>query len=635
MTQITNLGTFEAPLTEFAYTLYADDATNYTIADGAEVYVSTSLSGNGIHISIPTATYESDATIPWRPDRVVLSVSLTPSNLACTVDHNPGGGLKYVLSSTSNTLDPGTIGIQLKFQIHIAGSIYTTLSTRSFTINLIPVNTGSEGDVWSSPAATRDEIVPQEQQMQDEMILMSDPSDTMDYLIYSNKTPYNCIESYKWISGSEQPFEYVVLDISKKQLSVLAPDLMDRIIAGKNVVTIIGPGQGTYIVTSCKKNSSTWRVTAYSNAERIKAIKTTRSINMSHDVATPSHILFELASEGFSTISSSSPVRPIQAIVYLYRASNDTWEIEPTGYSKTPMIVPAGTSIWYLMSVCALKLGCKLWVANSNLYVVDPSISFNDTSSEIIRSDGLQAVELDTIYLNREGYFPLETTPAQEILLKNITNLPSPGKEGIEVLRNKIFIEIDADKDYRSADSITGLIAQGQPGEGTKRGIIESDPVMTDASPVYPTLVSGSINYFKEIAFSYQLPQLGYANAKKIANLTAETFCDAETSISFEVREMTEESSVDTEGRTSYIRRWVPIFNQLTRIHNIIDYSNDLHISTKCNFGTGSTILHAKGLLSKVERTFPEHIARYTFGISTPTDLSQSTSIIYNSINNK
>ena len=632
---ITGTGSFEDPLTEFSVTLYDGEAGHdtYTLPDDTQVFLSTALTGNGLSITIPLTTYVGDATIPWSPDRVISSCTSTPSDLAYTFESTPLEEPQLRLYTTSNTMGAGSITLQIKFQESVLGR-YITLSTRTYTFYFIQSSEG-EGQDYPSPAASRDEILPQAQELQDEIIMMSDPSRTIDYLIYSNKTAYNCVKSYKWVSGSEQPFEYIVMEMSKKQLSVLAPDLMDRIIAGKNIITVIGPGQGTYIVTSCKKNSSTWSITAYSAAEQIKSVKTSQSFDLLSVSNSPSHFLFEIAAEGFSRISNSSAMaEPIQAIVYLYNSERDVWETEPAGWSAEPMVIPAGLSVWYVMSLCALKLGCKIWVANNNLYIIDPTISFNDASPNIVKSKGINLLELDTIYLNKEGVFPLTISAAQESLLENIVNLPSPGKEGIEVLRNKIYVQIDPDRDYRSTRSnSTNIVADDMPGPGSEKGTIESDPVMAEATPVYPTLIKESIDWFKELSFTYHLPQLGFANAKAIANLTAELFCDSETSISFEAREMLEEAYQDDEQNISYVRQWDPLFSQLTRIHNIIDYSNDIHVSTKCNFDEGTT-LNAKGLLSLVERRFPEHIATYTFGISTPTDLSQSTSMINNALNN-
>ena len=78
---------------------------------------------------------------------------------------------------------------------------------------------------------------------------------------------------------------------------------------------------------------------------------------------------------------------------------------------------------------------------------------------------------------------------------------------------------------------------------------------------------------------------------------------------------------------------WVPFFTPLTRATKIIDYTNDVVLSARCNFDP-NTIMMQKSMLSYIETKFPEHTTKYTFGVSTPTDLSQNNSMVLNAINN-
>ena len=129
-------------------------------------------------------------------------------------------------------------------------------------------------------------------------------------------------------------------------------------------------------------------------------------------------------------------------------------------------------------------------------------------------------------------------------------------------------------------------------------------------------------------SYEYNAQYVGEDDAQAIANTTANRYCDAETSISFTMREATQRT---VDGKQ--VIRWVPFFTPLTRVNRVVDYSNDVVLSTKCNFNDNVTMMQ-KGMLSYIETSFPEHTTKYTFGISTPTDISQNNSVIQNAINN-
>ena len=485
-------------------------------------------------------------------------------------------------------------------------------------------------------------------ELYDEAIFMTDPENKETYVIYSGgDEDYNCVKSYSIFTGSEQPFEYVKMVISKKQLSVLAHDLVDRIYPGRNRVTLIGPGQGDYIVSSCKKSNDGWTVIAYSVAEQLRAIKLTAPISLGNGSSgvAPLDIITSLvySNIGVYVLDPGYSTNPIQDVKYLFRASRNTWETETGMPQSCPMAFSAGTSIWYVIMVCAVKLGCKLWITGGALYLIDTSIDtrsedWNISNTYRVYPSNLKFNDIDTVYLNRNGAFPYNMTEMQTRLLGNIVDLPAPGNEGPEVLRNTVTVEFNSGRDYRAANPDNQiLVARGEVGEGTKKGTVVSDE--GDAN----SLVYNSRRNYTEKSFTYQIPELGYYNAKEIANHTAEMYCDAETSISFEVRELIEseeertfEEDGETVTRTVHVRTWYPTFDTLTRIHHIVDYSNDLTVSTKCNFeiGGGAPTLPAKGMLSYVEHKFPEHITKYTFGVSTPTDITQNNSIIKNTLYN-
>jgi hypothetical protein len=117
--------------------------------------------------------------------------------------------------------------------------------------------------------------------------------------------------------------------------------------------------------------------------------------------------------------------------------------------------------------------------------------------------------------------------------------------------------------------------------------------------------------------------------AQAIADLQAKYYCDSEQPISFTMRETTVNVN---NNRTSII--WSPKFSNNTRISRIVDYSNDLVVSTASNLSPNDPSKNrpAKGMISGWVRNFPEHTTTYTFGEIAPTDMTQNNSVIHTAI---
>ena len=625
---ITDLGTYQYPLSTIRYDLLSDGAeapTSISLPYNAELYIYLT---SDLYLHFP----DDDTLVDYIRVRGAFSPlfdyhvsfeEIGESNTGISLAGDGENGYTISYTGSADARQPGLWRGQLKITV-TPPLVAIPVKTYSYSISIIALDKYlvEEGKLH----------VAEPVDIGNEAIFMSDPDNRTQYLLFASTADFNCVQSYSIFTGSEQPFEYVKLKISKKQLSVAAPDLMDRIISGKNIVTLIGPGQGQYKVTTCKKSNTEWTVTAYSISELIRGITTSGTINIS-ELGTPYDVLVDLAMNAFSSISSGSLLPPpVQGVAALFHRDRNVWEIEtaPEGQESNTLIFAKGTSVWYIMSVCALKLGCKLWVANGTLYIIDTTITGSDIQSDntiMITPVGLKITDIDTIYLNRNGEFPYSLTQTQEALLSNIVDLPTLGKEGQNVLRNVVTVEFDSRNDYRTADP-DGVIIEHEgtdPSEvGTKKGAVVSDS--------NEDILSQSIRYFTEISHTIKIPEFGYANAKAVATQTAKMFCDAETSISFRVRELIEETE-DAGGVPVTTRTWRPTFDQLTHVHNIYDYTDDVIVSSTLNFNHGQR-LASKAMLSLIEYSFPEHITTYTFGMSTPTDVTQNTSIIQNTLYN-
>ena len=99
----------------------------------------------------------------------------------------------------------------------------------------------------------------------DSMVTMTSSDGSAYYVLYYGGSDLTgCVSSYSVKCGPEQPFPSLVMNISKKNLTAVAPDLVDDIIAGKNRIDVYGIGKGQYIVTKVASSGQNFKITAYS-----------------------------------------------------------------------------------------------------------------------------------------------------------------------------------------------------------------------------------------------------------------------------------------------------------------------------------------------------------------------------------
>lgn len=509
----------------------------------------------------------------------------------------------------------------------------------------------------------------------DDLITMSDSRNWHTYVLHSTEESYSCIDSLKIYGGPTQPFEYIVVSISKKRLTTLAPLLVDDIFAGLNVISIYGFGKdgAQYTVTNCKKSSGTWRITAYSLTEQIRAF-TLSNISYIQGKTTPS---------GFSTANKNpigtSPSTTIAYIIDSQQSSalrfadgtssrkyiNHTYlafknikgytistilgvQIKTPIYTDTfenPVEFSSGTSVWRVLSLCAMKLGCSIWVEGDTLYVIDLSLS--DLSNVKVIYDGQNVSkptlfeDLGTIYLNTEGQFPYVRTYIQDNIINNVVGLPSPEQEGRNFVRNKVMISINEDK-----DTLSNKVVDQNNNEVFKKGQIVSNTYIgssfeylepgAEEPTVYNHVVVQESEEIKQskvlfgiIQYDLDIPELYRPDAQVIADNIVQKYCDSEQPITFTMREVVVMQDPD---QTRAI--WTPAFSMLTRADKIFDYSNDLLLSANSNLLDGQARPEKCALTGWV-RNFPEHTTTYTFGEIAPTDMTQNDSIIKTALSTK
>ncbi len=436
------------------------------------------------------------------------------------------------------------------------------------------------------------------------VVTMTSSDGTINYVLYMGvENQWNCVSSYVVRCGPEQPFPSLILNISKKNLSAIAPDLVDDIVAGKNRITVYGVGRGEYVVTKSQSSGQNYKITAYSVYEQYRAspvsisgTNITFGSRPGKDYQNPfdmmTGILADVSSYGTEDISKIS--FNLNDIVYCYRKVNNEWANADCEFSGSQ-------DAWYVLSVCALRLGCKIWFLDNKVYVVDTSID-NPNDPSVACSEGFSFFDMDTLYLNRNGYYPLNPTAGEIAFMQSVCGDTELGDEGADVLKNLTVVKCNSsDLAYTYGDD--GVVDASRRKFGVKRT-------------------------------EYMIPEVVLEDAFAIAYNTDIRYCDSEQSIGFRLSETHYDEP--EEGEEDKGRYWQPYFPQLARVGTIFDYSKDLMISNKPNFsGPGvPERMRNKLTLSTAEYHFPEGYTEYWFGVISPANLTQGTSIINNIVYN-
>ena len=431
----------------------------------------------------------------------------------------------------------------------------------------------------------------------DSFITMTSSSGEDHYFIYyGGADTLNCVSSYYVKCGPEQPFPSLVMTISKKNLSAIAPLLVDDIIAGKNRVQVKGIGGGDYIVTKVSSQGQNYKVTAYTIYEQYSA----SSIGEEFTFGPSANQMYHKPMEIITRILTDSETYGISGarisfalsdIVYCYASTKNSW----SGDSS----FSAGSDAWYVLSVCALKLGCKIWFANGKAYVVDTSVTDISSAQGIETSANFAFIDISSLCLNMSGYFPQEPSATDINFSKSVCGDTMLGDEGSETLKNYTLVVCN-----------------------------ENNSTVEGASSEIVNQSRAKFGVRKE---EYYIPEFKNDDAKAVAANTNERYCDSEQSIGFNLAEV----HYDNEsGRTG--KYWQPYFSFLTRVGSIRDYSKDLVISNRSNFPVNGSFIEMKNklTLSTAEYHFPEGYTEYWFGIMKPTTLTQNTSVINNIVYN-
>lgn len=506
-----------------------------------------------------------------------------------------------------------TDGCQLVFEPFTPGqrtiSEYVYLSSISITSNKGIAETlyiSLDADVGTMTAAAKPIISDSKVYgatdpiyWKDSVITMSSSDGMNNYPIYMGvENQWNCVSSYAVKCGPEQSFPSLVLNISKKNLSAIAPDLVDDIIAGKNHISVYGVGKGDYIVTKTYSSGQNYKVTAYSVYEQYRASPINEKFSFGSitgvSYKTPMDMIFHILTDQlYYGVDNAKIFFNLKDIIYCYRKDNNQWLGAASYFEKSQ-------DAWYVLNVCALRLGCKIWFADGKAYIVDTSVE-NPDSPDVACSSRFSFCDFDRLYLNRDGFYPLNPSTDELAFMQSVCGDTELGDEGADVLKNFTVVKCQSGQyAYRLDDPLPNASRM-------KFGVKRAEYVVTEVQKV---------------------------DGEAIAYNTDARYCDSEQSIGFKLSET--HYNEPEEGETDPGRYWQPYFPQLSRVNEIYDYSKDLVISNKPNF-TGAGVpdrLRAKLTLSTAEYHFPEGYTEYWFGIMAPANLTQGTSTINNIVYN-
>ena len=346
----------------------------------------------------------------WQAETDGCRLQFTP----CTSGQRPIDENVYLssLSFRSNKGFGDTLYINLSVNI---GTMTAKLKPS------IPVDAPLRG--YTDPVYTKDSLV----------TMTSSDGSAYYVLYYGGSDLTSCVSSYSVKCGPEQPFPSLVMNISKKNLTAVAPDLVGDIIAGKNRIDVYGIGKGQYIVTKIASSGQNYKITAYSVYEQYRAspIATEMTFGSVSGMVykTPMDMILRiLTSQAQYGVEGARIFFNTPDIYYCYRTSNDVWSTDSSSFA-------ANSDAWYVLGVCALKLGCKIWFADGKAYIVDFSISADEISG-VTKSSRFDFADFDTFNLNMTDFLPATPTTFDRELAQSICGDTELGDEGADTLKN-------------------------------------------------------------------------------------------------------------------------------------------------------------------------------------------------------
>lgn len=389
-------------------------------------------------------------------------------------------------------------------------------------------------------------------------VLISNSTGTQWYYLMNSE--YNCIEEYTIYGGVNQPFEYIEMSIPRRRLQSFASVLITNndIIAGKNQLIVNAIGKGNFVITRCKLNNDIYTLTGYSYAEAFRGTVTKRVYSNAY---TPYQIIEDILRTGVQ----------LENLSVIYTGEQFVSRCDTTVSWDGEVSFAEGSNAWYVMQICALRLGCKLFFHEDTAYLIDMK---------------------ETANLNYGGELDLYPVGADvEDFGYNVVGSPELGDEGTSQLCTIVSIQ------YTDANSGT--------------------------TSVNATCNETSFAYYGERGQkTIRIPEIGNeSDAMAIGSNYCEYLCESQTSIGFSVRERSSDG-------------WhcaLDIDRTPERITNNMD---EVEITCQPKSSSTSSPFPQMLLQSTFARTYPQGVTEYWYGILQQNDLTQTVSTILTAIEN-
>lgn len=495
-------------------------------------------------------------------------------------------------------------------------------------------------------------------QEQFKVIIYNSTNTAQNQLLAGSKDPdknQSCIDSMTIHGGPECPFEYVTMTIPRKKLMKMAPNLFKTqnnfpvcdIIAGKNRLEItMGDGDSSMTVTKVKLSNNNYTITAYCNAERIRGTVLERDERLP-----PAEWVKAIITEPrFLGFSDGNFIRQYS---------------EADSVSVGSIKFSAGTNVWYILQVCAMCMGARVFFANNKAYVIDyrnATGGLTDYGTTNLyptsRSDRYYSAVMGNVDLGDEGVDTIMNTVTVSCTSSKggIYNYPYRDEDSIKTFGeyggSTVYIpelKQTVDDGEASSASVSALAesegdleliisgAQLEFGVGDEfdyTGLVVKvdgkEVPLEDCEIIMPDMGSPgektvTVKYGDKTAtYTISVSEPVYIQASIFAKNYVDYRNEPQQSISFTLREMRKEAA----GQA-----WHPFFGPASVMEAIIDSPDDTYIDAISVITKDPKHpKYPKLALSTYARQYPSGKTTYSWGVLNTIDLSSSTSQITTSL---
>ena len=433
--------------------------------------------------------------------------------------------------------------------------------------------------------------------IKDSYILMYAVDGNKSYALYTGNRDErnNAVKSYTLTGGVSEPFEVLMMKIPRNKLVQAASPLTkpNAMIEGTNKITLSAMGKGEYVFQSASLSDDTYTIKAYCAAYKITKTNSTVDI-----AGYPLEIITGILNGAYG--GEKYVTGKIRYFCQRFPLSHND-----TSHARDTLSFKTGVNIWYIIQVCALYLGCRVFFTGTDAYIVDyrlpKEVFLTNGVAYTTEKDAEGNSIIDAVY-----DFPdikLHTTDASRPEYSRITGNVSLGSEGFDTVTNNVVI--------KCTNSQTGASDQ----------VVDiSDPISIGYSFRTVKNSTYTISELRETSLNDESVTDGvyYRQGTVVASNILDYRSEPQRSMRFKFKEY-----VNSNGQT----HWLPYFPPSCRVSSIVDDIDSVTIDNK--WWDTPAIKLQKLCLSSYTRNFPEGTSTYEFGviknISLPEKLSDMT----------